>query len=560
MKNELVKRALGAASAALILGSLTVAGIETASATETTETAATGEAVAQAPVLPAEEVADSQTSEAPAAADTVTQPPVLPPVDTGAPSGGSDRTGTDEAGSTEGADTPAPDDTTDDADGATGDTDGATDDADDTTGDAGGATDDTDGVTGDADDTTGDADGATGEAEKPDGSDDSDDTDDTGTPDDATGEAEKTDSSDDADNTDTPGEEISGGQGAPSGSSQPALIRDNSRDARYEERSYNPSEAFLERGEKIKYSTDMPLDNIPAFITSEMIIGALKAQDTYGYPASVTIAQIIQESGFGSYGPYGDEGQGLSYLAYQYNNLFGIKGTGPAGSVSMRTGEETSSGERYTIQAGFRVYHTYTEAIEDRAKLLKNSYSDLIDGVNDANTFAIRIGRRWATDIDYAYSLIQQMETYDLYRLDRMTLGEFSELLGGFADPCPGSSITSRFGWREFTNSYHKGIDLGTGTQNIPTYAVAAGTVITAGWNDSAGWWIAIDHGDGLVTKYMHHKELYVEVGDQVEKGQQIGLSGTTGNSTGNHLHFQMEINGAAVDPEPYLFPEGEED
>ena len=338
--------------------------------------------------------------------------------------------------------------------------------------------------------------------------------------------------------------------------SVPVYFRDNRKEAYYEERTYDPSEAFLDQGEKIKYSTDMPLENIPAFITPEMIIGALKVQDEYGYPASVTIAQIIQESGFGIYGPYGDEGQGLSYLAYQYNNLFGIKGTGPAGSVNMKTGEQTKSGESYTIRAGFRVYHTYTEAIDDRAELLSEVYSDLIEGVDDANTFAMRIGGRWATDINYAKNLIRQMQTYDLYRLDRMTLGEFSELLGDFADPCPGAQLTSGFGWREFRNSFHKGIDLGTGNDNIPVYAAAAGTVATAGWSDSAGYWIVIDHGDGLVTKYMHHKELYVEEGDEVEKGQQIGLSGSTGDSTGNHLHFQLEINGAAVDPLPYLYPE----
>ena len=341
--------------------------------------------------------------------------------------------------------------------------------------------------------------------------------------------------------------------------SVPVYFRDNRKEAYYEERTYDPSEAFLDQGEKIKYSTDMPLENIPAFITPEMIIGALKVQDEYGYPASVTIAQIIQESGFGIYGPYGDEGQGLSYLAYQYNNLFGIKGTGPAGSVNMKTGEQTKSGESYTIRAGFRVYHTYTEAIDDRAELLSEVYSDLIEGVDDANTFAMRIGGRWATDINYAKNLICQMETYDLYRLDRMTLGEFSELLGDFADPCPGAQLTSGFGWREFRNSYHKGIDLGTGSENIPVYAAAAGTVITAGWSDSAGNWVVIDHGDGLVTKYMHHKEIYVEKGERVEKGQQIGLSGTTGDSTGNHLHFQLEINGAAVDPLPYLYPEAGE-
>ena len=321
-----------------------------------------------------------------------------------------------------------------------------------------------------------------------------------------------------------------------------------------EKPSFLPSEQLLPKALRIKYNAEQPLEGIPSFITSEMITGALKVQDEYGYPASVTIAQIIQESGFGAYGPGGEEGQGLSYLAYQYSNLFGIKGTGTAGSVSMKTGEQRADGTSYTIRAGFRAYHTYSESMEDRAKLLAEVYTDLISGVTDANTFAMRIAGRWATDVDYGYSLIAQMERYDLYRLDRMTLESYDSLLGDFADPCPGASVTSRFGWRAWSSSFHKGIDLGTGAEEIPTYAAAAGTVTYAGSAGSAGNLIVIDHGDGVVTKYMHHSELYVEEGEQVEKGQQIGLSGSTGDSTGNHLHFQLEIGEEAVDPAPYLF------
>lgn len=322
---------------------------------------------------------------------------------------------------------------------------------------------------------------------------------------------------------------------------------------RLDKPSFLPSEPFLPKELRVKYSADQPLEGIPSFITSEMITGALKVQDEYGYPASVTIAQIIQESGFGKYGPGGEEGKGLSYLAYQYNNLFGIKGTGTAGSVSMKTGEQRADGTSYTIRAGFRAYHTYTESMEDRAELLEEVYADLISGVTDANTFAMRIAGRWATDVDYGYSLLTQMERYDLYRLDRMTLEDYDSLLGDFADPCPGASVTSRYGWREWSDSFHRGIDLGTGVEEIPTYAAASGTVTYAGWGGTAGNLIVIDHGEGVVTKYMHHSQMYVEEGEKVEKGQQIGLSGSTGNSTGNHLHFQLEIGGEAVDPEPWL-------
>ncbi len=335
--------------------------------------------------------------------------------------------------------------------------------------------------------------------------------------------------------------------------SSKATIRDESSDALYIKRSYNPSETFVELNKRIKYNAALPLDNIPSFITQEMIIAALKCQDETGYPASVTIAQIIQESGFGKYGPGGEDHQGLSYLAYQYCNLFGIKGTGTAGSVSMRTGEQTSSGKYYTITAGFRVYNTYTECIEDRTELLKRVYSDLISGVTDANTFAARIGSRWATSLQYSQHLIQQMERYDLYRLDRMTLLDFSEMIGQFSDPCPGSYLTSSFGYRDFDHKFHKGIDLGTNGEILPVYAAESGTVIKAEYDSLAGNWVLIDHGNGLITKYMHFSHSFVKEGQEVTKGQQIGLTGTTGRSTGIHLHFQVEENGVAVDPTSYL-------
>lgn len=223
----------------------------------------------------------------------------------------------------------------------------------------------------------------------------------------------------------------------------------------------------------------------------------------------------------------------------------------------MKTNEMEEDGSIYSIHAGFRAYHTYTECIEDRSKLLEEVYSDLTENVTDANTFAMKVGKRWATDINYGKHLINTMRRYDLYRLDDMTLNEFSEMIGEFANPCPGSVITSLFGKRNApiagATTYHRGVDLGTGAYNIPTYAAKAGTVIFAGEAGACGNLITIDHGDGLVTKYMHHAEIYVEEGDTVEKGQQIGLSGTTGNSTGNHLHFQVEENGIAVDPLKYL-------
>lgn len=123
---------------------------------------------------------------------------------------------------------------------------------------------------------------------------------------------------------------------------------------------------------------------------------------------------------------------------------------------------------------------------------------------------------------------------------------------GQFTNPCPGAYISSTFGYRDFDGAFHKGLDLAAAV-GTPTYAADAGTVVIAGWSDSAGNWVVINHGNGLVTKYMHHSALAVSAGQYVQKGQQIGYVGNTGNSFGAHLHFQVELNNVAVNPQNYL-------
>lgn len=124
---------------------------------------------------------------------------------------------------------------------------------------------------------------------------------------------------------------------------------------------------------------------------------------------------------------------------------------------------------------------------------------------------------------------------------------------GTFTHPCPSGHVSSGFGYRDFDSSHHNGVDFGTSGAYVPTYAAAAGRVMIAGWSNSAGNWVVIDHGNGLVTKYMHHSSLSVSAGQYVEKGQQIGVTGNTGNSFGVHLHFQVEQNGKVVNPFNYL-------
>jgi murein DD-endopeptidase MepM/ murein hydrolase activator NlpD len=110
--------------------------------------------------------------------------------------------------------------------------------------------------------------------------------------------------------------------------------------------------------------------------------------------------------------------------------------------------------------------------------------------------------------------------------------------------------VTSPFGWR--WGRLHEGIDLGAAS-GTPILAAAAGTVIYAGWMDGYGNFVIIDHGGGIATAYGHQSSIAVTDGQSVTQGQVIGYVGSTGHSTGPHLHFEVRVNGSAVDPLGYL-------
>ena len=127
---------------------------------------------------------------------------------------------------------------------------------------------------------------------------------------------------------------------------------------------------------------------------------------------------------------------------------------------------------------------------------------------------------------------------------------------GYFTNPCPSATYSSGFGYRDFDYSFHKGLDMAA-PEGTPYYAADSGTVIYAtydgGWNGGAGNWIVISHGNGIVTKYMHSSVVFVSPGQYVERGENIGLVGNTGDSYGAHLHFQVEVDGVAVNPLNYI-------
>lgn len=119
----------------------------------------------------------------------------------------------------------------------------------------------------------------------------------------------------------------------------------------------------------------------------------------------------------------------------------------------------------------------------------------------------------------------------------------------GFIWPVNGT-VVSGFGWR--WGRMHEGIDI-TASSGTPNWAAAAGTIIHAGWLGGYGNLVVVDHGNGLATAYAHASVILVGVGQQVAQGETVSLVGSTGNSSGPHLHFEVRVNGVAVDPLLYL-------
>jgi murein DD-endopeptidase MepM/ murein hydrolase activator NlpD len=119
----------------------------------------------------------------------------------------------------------------------------------------------------------------------------------------------------------------------------------------------------------------------------------------------------------------------------------------------------------------------------------------------------------------------------------------------GFLWPARGQ-LTSRFGWRRWR--HHDGLDIAA-PYGSPIYAARPGRVIFAGWYHAYGRAVIIDHGDGVQTLYGHASRLLVQTGDRVSQGELIARVGSSGRSTGPHLHFEVRVKGQPVNPMRYM-------
>lgn len=257
-------------------------------------------------------------------------------------------------------------------------------------------------------------------------------------------------------------------------------------------------------------------------------------EDLYG---SVMIAQAILESA-----------SGQSRLSQApYHNLFGIKGTYEGKGVTFKTQEDDGSGNLYTIDAMFRQYEDYEATFKDYAKLLKEGVaydSDFYKGTWKSETESYEdvtefLTGRYATDTQYGEKLNALIEAYALTSYDKEK-AELPEGTDEMIHPVMNPVLSSTFGPRG--DGFHRGVDFAA-PLGTPILASLAGTVIRSEYHNSWGNYVAIEHENGLTTLYAHNNQNLVTVGQTVAQGEIIASMGSTGNSTGPHLHFEVSLS-----------------
>lgn len=206
----------------------------------------------------------------------------------------------------------------------------------------------------------------------------------------------------------------------------------------------------------------------------------------------------------------------------------------------------------------------------DEAKLLELEMADILLGLEDQQRVQAELKaemelrvQAWQAELDAIRDAEQELT--DFIREEEAKLvppppppnpsAPSGTSATGFQWPVSGT-VTSEYGYRIHpifgTRRLHAGMDI-SGPTGTAIWAAKGGSVIYAGWRGGYGNAVIINHGGGVTTLYAHQSEMLVSVGDQVGRGDVIGKVGSTGNSTGPHLHFEVRINGTATDPRPYL-------
>lgn len=231
----------------------------------------------------------------------------------------------------------------------------------------------------------------------------------------------------------------------------------------------------------------------------------------------------------------------------------GLVGLGEAALPTPETGSAQSSGGIGAGRLQVSLIDTATPqvklAIDEALKEETNpTVQQLLGMYNTLPT--------WHSELQHLQG--QVSERVALVDPDKRTSPEALERQLALWDAAPkgwpvGGRISSTFGYRVFRGhrDFHTGIDISV-RYNTPVHVTADGTVITASWQSGYGWTVEVQHEEGYSTLYGHLSRYLVDVGDTVKKGQAIGLSGSSGNSTGPHVHYEIRLNGVPIDPWRY--------
>ncbi|MCF2669999.1 peptidoglycan DD-metalloendopeptidase family protein [Butyricicoccus pullicaecorum] len=219
----------------------------------------------------------------------------------------------------------------------------------------------------------------------------------------------------------------------------------------------------------------------------------------------------------------------------------------------------------------------YMDSLEDRKEELESDRTDLkklLAKLENDIEYAEKTARQMQADEDKVNAEIEELSRQEAEAARKAaeaakkaaqsksasssTSTSTVRASGSMVWPCPSYNyISSNYGYRTHpitgkVSSFHKGIDIAASSGN-PVLAAASGTVVKSYMSSSYGNYIVISHGGGLMTAYAHLSRRLVSVGDTVSAGQQIGKVGSTGNSTGPHLHFEVYVNGSTVNPMNYV-------
>lgn len=201
------------------------------------------------------------------------------------------------------------------------------------------------------------------------------------------------------------------------------------------------------------------------------------------------------------------------------------------------------------------VYYNSIEEAQNYIDLINSKYSD-VDDEFKINTLYVENEVSEDT-IKQAKEKLEESLNAKVAEINKQKEIDSKTINGVYIASVPVSNghITSRFGSREsIRNHTHKGIDIAA-SYGTDIKAVADGTIEYASYNSGGyGNLVIIDHGNGIKTYYGHCSKLCVSVGQKVNAGDVIAKVGSTGNSTGNHCHFEIRVNGSQIDPQKYVY------